>query len=137
MRYNYSREISKIVNDFSFLLGFNYSPDKIMYGMRAYPSLSFIKRLSEFKWLEFHIVGSDYGTEESMPPYHFFLCKYYKICGIMICFRTLDIPFNNRPYDYVPTSSSNYLGTISSLIKKNETIVEILKNGWENNTHLI
>ena len=55
----------------------------------------------------------------------------------MICFRTLDIPFNNRPYDYVPTSSSNYLGTISSLIKKNETIVEILKNGWENNTHLI
>lgn len=130
MRYDYSKEISELVNDFQFLLGLNYTPDKITYGMRAYPSLSFIKRLSEFKWLEFHIIGSDYGTENSMPPYHFFVCKYYKFFGIKICFRTINIPIDSIPNDYFPTTTSNYLETISSIIKNDKTSLKTITNGW-------
>lgn len=129
--YSYqSLEIANIVNDFGFLIDLKFWSDKIQYGMRAYPSLSFIKRLNEFKWLEFHIVGSDYGTEEFMPPYHFYFCRYYKFFGITFRFQTKGIPAINECNDNEPTQSSVYLKTISALIKKDKNTLEILNKGW-------
>ena len=129
--YSYqSLEIANIVIDFGFLIGLNFWSDKIQYGMRAYPSLSFVKRLGEVKWLEFHIVGSDYGTEDLMPPYHIYLCQYYKVFGIHFLFQTKDIPVNHKNNEYKPTQSLLYLKTISALIENDKDTLELLKKGW-------
>ena len=129
--YSYqSLEIANIVNDFGFLIGLNFWSDKIQYGMRAYPSLSFVKRLGEVKWLELHIVGSDYGTEDLMPPYHIYLCQYYKVFGIHFLFQTKDIPVNHKNKEYKPTQSLLYLKTISALIENDKDTLELLKKGW-------
>ena len=130
MDYNQSAEITNIVNDFRFLLGLNFTPEKIQYGMRAYPSLYFIKRLGELKWLELHIVGSDYGTEDLMPPYDIYICQYYKLFGIIFLFQTKSIPVNNENNEYKPTHSFLYLKTISALIEKDKDTLDLLKKGW-------
>lgn len=129
--YSYqSLEIANIVNDFGFLIGLNFRPENIHYGMRAYPSLSFVKRLGEVKWLELHIVGSDYGTENLMPPYDIYLCQYFKVLGIIFRFQTKSIPVNNKGNGYRPTQSRLYLKTISALIENDKETFDMLKRGW-------
>lgn len=125
MYYNSSEEISKLVDNFFFLLDLQFQPDKISYGRRAYPSLSFLKRIGQIKWLELQIIGSDYGTEDSMPPYSVNLYQYHKICGIVIHFQALSMPISIT----TPSQKSGYIETLSSFIKNDKHALDLLRNG--------
>ncbi|MBR1765670.1 MAG: hypothetical protein IJ745_01350, partial [Bacteroidales bacterium] len=118
-----------MVDNFFFLLDLQFRPDKISYGRRAYPSLSFLKRIGQTKWLELQIIGSDYGTENSMPPYSINLYQYYKICGMVIHFQSLNIPINITSNITTPAQKSRYIETLSSFIRNDKHALDLLRNG--------
>ena len=130
MIYNTPNYISLIVENFYFLLDMGYDPKTIHYGMRAYPSMSFCKQLGEFKRQELWITGSDYGTENTMPPFNVYLCNYYKIFGQKIRFRTVGINEGYVIKELSDTTVEDYLYFICNTIKNNSSLMKILDEGF-------
>lgn len=130
MVYNTPNYISLIVENFYFLLDMRYDPKTIHYGMRAYPSMSFCKRLGEFKRQELWITGSDYGTENTMPPFNVYLCNYYKIFGMKIRFRTMGINEGYVIKELSDTTVEDYLYFICNTITNNSSLMKILNDGF-------
>lgn len=130
MVYNTANYISLIVENFYFLLDMRYDPKTIHYGMRAYPSMSFCKQLGEFKRQELWITGSDYGTENTMPPFNVYLCNYYKIFGMKIRFRTVGINEGYVIKELTDTTVEDYLYFICNTIKNNSSLMKILDEGF-------
>lgn len=130
MYYSAPKEVLSIINEFFFLLGLGYRPSSINYGMRAFPSMTFVKRIGEKKWLEFCIIGADYGTERDNQPYNIFLCKYYKFFGISFGFRTRGIFDCAIDYDHTYLTVDDYLHFICDMIKSNKAVLNLLENGW-------